>query len=127
VASRSLSQEITAAVWCFDLQVADQGSESDSLDWDAAVASLTQAEQLIWHDTDKKGRPRQRDCRPSLRRLELFAGSSPQRRRLCLESAVDEMGRSIRPTQIQHWIAEQQGLPLEIDALNREALHLAQC
>jgi hypothetical protein len=37
------------------------------------------------------------------------------------------MGRSIRPTQIQHWIAEQQGLPLEIDALNREALHLAQC
>ena len=127
VGSRSLSQEITAAVWCFDLQVADQGSESDSLDWDAAVASLTQAEQLIWHDTDKKGRPRQRDCRPSLRRLELFAGSSPQRRRLCLESAVDEMGRSIRPTQIQHWIAEQQGLPLEIDALNREALHLAQC
>jgi len=125
VGSRSLSQEITAAVWCFDLHLADQGSERDSLDWDAAVASITAAQQLIWHDTDKKGRPRQRDCRPSLRRLELLSGSSLKRRRLCLETEVDEMGRSIRPTQIQHWIAEQQGLPLEITALNREALHLA--
>ena len=125
VGSRSLSQEITAAVWCFDLHLADQGSERDSLDWDAAVASITAAQQLIWHDTDKKGRPRQRDCRPSLRRLELLSGSSLKRRRLCLETEVDEMGRSIRPTQIQHWIAEQQGLQLEITALNREALHLA--
>ena len=127
VGNRSLSQEITAAVWSFDLQLADEGSDRNSVDWDVAVASITAAQQLIWHDTDKKGRPRQRDCRPSLRRLELLSGSSPKRRRLCLETEVDEMGRSIRPTQIQHWIAEQQGLPLEISSLKREALHLAKC
>ena len=124
VASRSLSQEIRAAVWSFDLQVAPE-SPLNGVDWSMAVAAITAAEQLIWHDTDKKGRPRQRDCRSALRRLEVLDGSSPHRGRLRLEAEVDEMGRSLRPAQLQHWIAEQQGVSLEIIGLSREALQLA--
>jgi len=124
VASRSLSQEIRAAVWSFDLQVAPE-SPRNGVDWSMAVAAITAAEQLIWHDTDKKGRPRQRDCRSALRRLEVLDGSSPHRGRLRLEAEVDEMGRSLRPAQLQHWIAEQQGVSLEIIGLSREALQLA--
>ena len=124
VASRSLSQEIRAAVWSFDLQVAPE-SPREGVDWSMAVAAITAAEQLIWHDTDKKGRPRQRDCRSALRRLEVLDGSSPHRGRLRLEAEVDEMGRSLRPAQLQHWIAEQQGVSLEIIGLSREALQLA--
>ena len=124
VASRSLSQEISAAVWSFDLQVAPE-SPREGVDWSMAVAAITAAEQLIWHDTDKKGRPRQRDCRSALRRLEVLDGSSPHRGRLRLEAEVDEMGRSLRPAQLQHWIAEQQGVSLEIIGLSREALQLA--
>ena len=124
VASRSLSQEIRAAVWSFDLQVAPE-SPREGVDWSMAVAAITAAEQLIWHDTDKKGRPRQRDCRSALRRLEVLDGSSPHRGRLRLEAEVDEMGRSLRPAQLQHWIAEQQGVTLEIIGLSREALQLA--
>ena len=124
VASRSLSQEIRAAVWSFDLQVAPE-SPRKGVDWSMAVAAITAAEQLIWHDTDKKGRPRQRDCRSALRRLEVLDGSSPHRGRLRLEAEVDEMGRSLRPAQLQHWIAEQQGVSLEIIGLSREALQLA--
>ena len=124
VSSRSLSQEIKAAVWSFDLQVAPE-SPREGVDWSMAVAAITAAEQLIWHDTDKKGRPRQRDCRSALRRLEVLDGSSPHRGRLRLEAEVDEMGRSLRPAQLQHWIAEQQGVSLEIIGLSREALQLA--
>ena len=124
VSSRSLSQEITAAIWSFDLQ---PDPADAAVDWSAAVASIVGAEQLIWHDTDKKGRPRQRDCRPALRGLELLPDSSSSRIRLRLDAQVDEMGRSIRPSQIQHWIAEHQGVSLQIVALKREALQLAWC
>ena len=123
VSSRSLSQEIQAAVWTFGLAV-ETGSAPD---WPAAVEAITAADQLIWNDTDKKGRPRQRDCRSSL--LSLLPLSPPDDTwiELRLEAAVDDMGRSLRPLQIQHWLSEQIGAPLRLQDLCRDELRLAQC
>jgi len=40
---------------------------------------------------------------------------------------VDPMGRSLRPSQIQHWLAEHLGLSVSLQALCREELRLTQC
>ena len=98
-----------------------------SPDWSAAVEAITAAQQLIWHDTDKKGRPRERDCRPLL--ISLRPSSEPERHSLSLrlEAQVDPMGRSLRPMQIQHWLSEEIGNPLSLQGLCREELRLAQC
>ena len=98
------------------------------LDWTAAVDQLLQATTLVWHDTDKKGRPRERDCRPALKALQVTDQKANGSIRLRLEAAVDEMGRSLRPAQIQHWLAESVRQPLQVQRLVREALLLeAQC
>ena len=82
---------------------------------------------MIWHDTDKKGRPRERDCRPALRAVILVSPGDDQQVRLRLEAAVDPMGRSIRPSQIQHWLEAQLGAPLHLHNLRRDELQLAEC
>jgi radical SAM-linked protein len=126
VRGKSLSQELTGAVWCFDL-VQDEQTQIP-VDWSAAVDQLLQAKTLVWHDTDKKGRPRERDCRPALKALQVTNQNSSGAARLRLEAAVDDMGRSLRPAQIQHWLAETVGQPLQVQRLTREALILsAQC
>ena len=108
VNGKSLSQNITGAVWSFDLQLEQEAHPR----WLEAVEGLMAADQLIWHDTDKKGRPRERDCRPALLQLVLVGPAEGQRVRLRLEATVDPMGRSIRPSQIQHWLEAQLGAPL---------------
>ena len=124
VGSRSLSQELCAAVWSFDLVLDNQ---RQSADWDGALAAILASDSLIWHDTDKKGRPRQRDCRPALKTLKRLEGGDGKRIRLRLEAMVDPMGRSLRPSQIQHWLAEQLGVSVSLQALCREELRLTQC
>ena len=123
VKGKSLSQEIVGAAWSFDLIPAS----GTTTDWPAALAAITAAETLIWNDTDKKGRPRQRDCRPALRQLAIVDATEAERVRLRLEAAVDPMGRSIRPSQIQHWLEQHLAMPLRLDRLRREALQLAEC
>ena len=123
VSGRSLSQEISGAVWSFDLAPCDGGSA----DWKGAVTALLSSETLLWHDTDKKGRPRQRDCRPSLRNLVCVDNLTGSGVRLRLEAEVDEMGRSVRPGQIQHWLSEQLSQPLALENVSRDALVLARC
>ena len=123
VSGKSLSQNITGAVWSFDLQLQPEVHPR----WSEAVEALMAAEQLIWHDTDKKGRPRERDCRPALRGLMLVSPGDDQQVRLRLEAAVDPMGRSIRPSQIKHWLEAELGVPLQLHDLRREALQLAEC
>ena len=126
VSGKSLSQELTGAVWCFDLVQDDQ--TQISVDWSAAVDQLLLAKTLVWHDTDKKGRPRERDCRPALKALQVTNQTAGGAARLRLEAAVDDMGRSLRPAQIQHWLSETVGQPLQVQRLTREALILsAQC
>ena len=123
VNGKSLSQNITGAVWSFDLQLEQEAHPR----WLEAVEGLMAADQLIWHDTDKKGRPRERDCRPALSQLVLVGPADGQRVRLRLEATVDSMGRSIRPSQIQHWIEAQLGAPLHLHNLRRDELQLAEC
>ena len=128
VSAPSLSQHICGAVWSFDLQRTARPNQQDAAsDWSSALTALMACEQLIWHDTDKKGRPRQRDCRPALRSLQPLGEPSHDRIRLRLQAEVDPMGRSLRPAQIQHWLSEQLGEPLELHALCRDELQLMQC
>jgi len=89
---------------------------------------LLATSSLIWHDTDKKGRPRQRDCRPDLLELAVVpAADATQPVALRALVAIDPMGRSIRPQQIQHWLAQQLDVPLTLGAVRREALLLRAC
>jgi len=128
VSAPSLSQHICGAVWSFDLlRLAGPNERGAGADWSSALTALMACEQLIWHDTDKKGRPRQRDCRPALRNLQPLCEPSHDRIRLRLEAEVDPMGRSLRPAQIQHWLSEQLGGALELRALCRDELQLMQC
>jgi hypothetical protein len=41
-----------------------------------------------------------------------------------LWAAIDASGRSLRPEQVQHWIAERLGQSLVLKALRRQALVL---
>ncbi|MFN7228347.1 MAG: TIGR03960 family B12-binding radical SAM protein [Synechococcaceae cyanobacterium] len=101
--------------------------------WPRAIASLLARPDLIWRDTDKKGRPRERDCRPMLLALSLvdnadaqFAGA-PQGATVRLTAAIDPQGRSLRPEQLQHWLADELGRPPALHRLCRTALHLRPC
>ena len=123
VSSPSLSQEIRAAVWSFDVEL----ESGRTFDWSPAIAALLAADQLMWHDTDKKGRPRSRDCRSVLRRLDVLSDPEGSRLRLRLEADVDSMGRSLRPSQIQHWLEQQVSEPIALQSLKRDRLELARC
>jgi hypothetical protein len=105
------------------------------LDWQAALADLLAAESLIWSDTDKKGRPRQRDCRPFLLQLgpvdpsdDRTAGPPGEPSiRLDLVAAIDLQGRSLRPEQLQHWLGERLATPLRLGQVERRSLVLRPC
>ena len=116
----SLSQELAGAIWSFDLALEPELQ----MDWRSVVTQLINAESLIWHDTDKKGRPRQRDCRSALLSLDLQTEQPSNQARLTLHAAVDEMGRSLRPAQIQYWLEELLERPLQLHHLCRDALLL---
>ncbi|MEY3768883.1 MAG: hypothetical protein RLZZ11_1953, partial [Cyanobacteriota bacterium] len=103
------------------------GNGPDQAAWQQAVAGLLAAESLLWEDTDKKGRPRQRQCRPALESLELVAWQEHGRATLRLRATVDEAGRSLRPEQLRQWLSDQLGTPLSLGTLCREALLLQSC
>ena len=117
----SLSQELASAQWELELR------GERPLAWERlqeGVAAILAAPELLWHDTDKKGRPRQRDCRPALQALALLPPAPSLRLRL--DAAVDQAGRSIRPDQVRHWLAEVLAEPLQLQHQCRLALLLRQ-
>jgi radical SAM-linked protein len=119
----SLSQQLDAARWQIQLTPAPDQHPLSLDQWQQAVAALLASPSLIWQDTDKKGRPRQRDCRESLLGLSLTiepAGSVW----LELDAAIDPSGRSLRPEQLQHWLANELNRPLALGRLQRQALLL---
>jgi radical SAM-linked protein len=126
----SLSQELAAAHWRFRLLpqagAGDSGAGGLAAGVHSAIATLLAAEHLIWRDTDKKGRARERDCRPYL--LSLTSGSDQAGVVVCeLEALVDPQGRSLRPEQVMHWLAESMGQPLELAQVQRRSLILSTC
>ena len=44
-----------------------------------------------------------------------------------LEAAIDPQGRSLRPDQVAHWLAEALGCPLSLDGVRRSELRLRSC
>ncbi len=124
----SLSQELAAAHWRFDLRAESEPVPTRAA-WRQALHNLLAAGSLIWHDTDKKGRPRQRDCRPALLDLRLLDGDGPGEQplpaaALALAASVDAAGRSLRPDQLAHWLAAELGLALRCGQRRRTALVL---
>jgi radical SAM family uncharacterized protein/radical SAM-linked protein len=132
VPSPSLSRELREAHWRLELRPSEPASAAalEAHRWHHALAALLAAPSLLWHDHDKKGRPRQRDCRPFLLHLELEAGPDPRRGgavRLALQARIDPQGRSLRPEFLRHWLAESLATPLELGRIERSALLLAAC
>ena len=139
LAGPSLSQELAAAHWTLVLEpgrpdpswpLPEGGLASGpppAAAWQSAAADLLSASEWIWEDTDKKGRPRQRDLRGSLASLAV----EPQAAEMApitvrLEATIDGAGRSLRPEQLQHWFASRLGWPLQIRSVCRDGLVLKQ-
>jgi radical SAM-linked protein len=145
LAAPSLSQELREAHWRLELRPAlrsDLGAEPssdlgpellpapDGDAWRQALSELLAAPSLPWHDTDKKGRPRQRDCRPYLLELALVEGPEAARGgavHLDLRARIDPQGRSLRPEFLRHWLEESLVRPLLLGRIERRALLLAAC
>ncbi|MFM2157764.1 MAG: hypothetical protein RLZZ124_238 [Cyanobacteriota bacterium] len=132
VSGPSLSQELAEAHWRLELAVAAAAADDPDAPpppgadaWRRAADALLTCESWIWHDTDKKGRPRQRECRPDLLSLTLEPGPAGAAV-LVYSAAIDGAGRSLRPEQLQHWFQQQLGLPLELRRLRRQSLRLLQ-
>ena len=130
VSGPSLSQQLEAARWSFELKT-QAGDPLIPLDqWRQVVDDLLSRDTLVWDDTDKKGRPRQRDCRPALETLEIVAsGDGVTESGVTLEclAHIDDQGRSLKPAQLQHWLSEalEQSLPLH--NVRRLELRLVRC
>ena len=136
LAGPSLSQELAAAHWTLVLEpaVSDQALALDAAAgasgptpggaWQSAAAELLAAPQWIWADTDKKGRPRQRDLRGSLASLAVETQECAVTLRV--EATIDGSGRSLRPEQLQHWFASRLGWPLQLRRVCRDGLVLKQ-
>ena len=124
VSAPSLSQQIVASSWQLALEPASAPAPPAEA-WQGAAAALLAAESWIWHDTDKKGRPRQRDCRPFLQQLQVLPTDQSTPITLNYRALVDPTGRSLRPEQLQHWFATWLDVPLDLRQLRRLALHLA--
>ena len=128
VSGPSLSQELEAATWWLELaETSDAPAAFPGAGaWQAAAQALLASDSWIWHDTDKKGRPRSRECRPDL--LRLVVQTQPEGAIGVEYSAtIDPAGRSLRPEQLQHWFQQQLGVPLALRRLRRQSLQLRQC
>jgi radical SAM-linked protein len=131
LAAPSLLQQIHAAHWRFGLLPAPAQAAPAPERWRSAIDALLAADTLLWHDRDKKGRPRERDCRPYLLDLHPEApGFDPpegRAQRLDLQARVDPQGRSLRPDQVLHWLSRALGQPLVLGAMQRLSLELRPC
>ncbi len=127
VSAPSLSQELEGARWRIELLPPSPPSRESRDRWQQALSSLLASDRLLWHDHDKKGRPRQRDCRPYLRNLQLLPPAGEPGIRLEMEAAIDPQGRSLRPEHLQQWFSDLLGEPLTIGSVQRLELLLRSC
>jgi radical SAM-linked protein len=134
----SLSALVTGALWQFEASSVD-GLPAPSLDqWQAALTALLAASELPWQDTDKKGRPRQRDYRPLLLDLRLVSptaaaaaaaqvGQKSAAVQITVASAITPQGLGLKPDHLCLWLGQQLGRTLRTDRHRRLALTLADC
>ena len=130
VSGPSLSQELVASSWWLELMATPPSGLEASAgpgphDWHTAAEALLASDSWIWHDTDKKGRPRSRDCRPDLRDLSVQPDHTGVVA-VTYTAAIDAAGRSLRPEQLQHWFQQQLGVELALLRLRRQSLQLRQ-
>jgi radical SAM family uncharacterized protein/radical SAM-linked protein len=130
VSGPSLSQELVASSWWLELMASPTAGPEASAgpgphDWQAAAEALLASDSWIWHDTDKKGRPRSRDCRPDLRDLSVQPDHTGVVA-VTYTAAIDAAGRSLRPEQLQHWFQQRLGVELALLRLRRQSLQLRQ-
>ena len=101
--------------------------------WMKAINEVILSKELLWNDTDKKGRPRERDLRPLLQSLNLHNDCEnkiilrSEKVRIELETFIDPIGRSLKPLQIKHWIEQHLKQTLEITDIKRDELKLHKC
>ena len=133
VSSPKLSQQLQTSRWRFVLWGTPAEPLQGGAPWQQAIRDLLDQRELIWEDTDKKGRPRRRDMRALLQSLSLLdlIADHPAAE-LCaaeleLTAAVDSQGRSLKPAQLQIWLAQQLGFELSLSRVRRMELTLLQC
>ena len=131
--SGSISKKLFASVWSFNLQSASGPSPNES-EWQNAIDSLFKSKELIWCDNDKKGRPRERNCREELRHLAIKMQINKDTKapalksiRLELNALIDPLGRSIKPKQVKYWLEEFLGKSLKISRVQRDEIQLLKC
>ncbi len=125
----SLSQQLYSAKWGFNLK------STSNLPWIKGINYLRNTPKLIWNDTDKKGRPRQKDYIQELESLRLESElnnneiklGNRNSIRIELITRVDQAGRSIKPVQIQKWLEEYFEKSLELSRITRDELVLKKC
>ena len=114
---------------------ADGEARRAGKEWKQAVDDLLARDTLVWDDTDKKGRPRQRDCRPALETFEIVApiegvavnGEPVEGVRLEFFAQIDHQGRSLKPAQLKHWLSEALMQSLHLHNVRRLELRLVRC
>lgn len=119
---KSLAQLLEGARWIMGF-CPESGVTLPSQAWRDACEAVLAAPSLPWDDTDKKGRPRQRELRPLLNDLA-FHGQSDTAVQLVVDVAIDPTGRSLKPEQLQAILADHLGERLCITTLRRDWLHL---
>ena len=119
---KSLAQLLEGARWTMGFRP-ESGVTLPSQAWQAACEAVLAAPGLPWDDTDKKGRPRQRDLRPLLKGLTLHGqrGAAVQ---LAVDVAIDSSGRSLKPEQLETILAGRLGEELTVTTLCRDWLYL---
>ncbi len=129
----TINKELYSSVWSFELQVIS-GDRLRHFEWQESIDHILKSEELIWNDTDKKGRPRTRNCRNELNSLILkptkYSISELSRNQgiqLQLNALIDPIGRSIKPIQVKHWIEEYLGKSLGMSHVQRDEIQLLKC
>ena len=133
VSKKSLSQELKSATWSFNLSI-ESGEKLSLKKWQNGLNSISNANTLIWKDSDKKGRARERDFKQSLIKLSIEMNNSQKLPSMCfntirikLESNIDNMGCNLKPLQIQQWVQNYFERTLIISEIRRDELKLFQC
>ncbi len=128
-----LSQELVQANWHFQLQE-EEGCKLDFVKWESAIEEILNSKELIWVDTDKKGRVRKRDLKPELKNLRLTKQKSKnyplgheQTVSIELQSLISPIGQSIKPMHIKHLLDKSFGHSLTIKEIKRSNLILKKC